>query len=922
MKKNLVFIERLIKEVEILEKLIENEQLEDYGRIGAEQEFCILDNNYRANPINSKILKKVSKEGFVNEIAKFNMELNTEPIDINKNCLKKLENILTKKINIVKKYAADFDSSVILTGILPTVRKYDLRYENITQNPRYFELCESINRIRGKNFNLRIRGIDELVFEHDTPLVEGCNTGFQFHLQIGPKDFTKMYNISQLIAGPVLSVSVNSPMLFGKRLWHESRIAVFQQSTDTRIISGYHPGTLPRVTFGNDWVKKSIIEIFKEDIIRYKILLKSLKKFKNLNTKNPKLEALSLHNSTVYRWNRPCYGIYKNKPSLRIESRMFPAGPTILDEIANSAFWLGLMMFFKKSEIFNFSETIEFDDARSNFYSAAQQGIDCTFKWLNGKRIDARKLILNDLIPKAAIGLSSINIDPKDIEKYLNIIKERTSLRKTGSRWIIDSFDLLSKKVSNQNALTTITSKIIQNQKENIPIHKWDLAKNSVLINNPSKLLVEECMDRYIYSVYEHESFSLATKINDWKKHNYIVVINIKGKITGELTKDILTNNEFLKQKNKIIIKDIMKKNPVTIKPDENILTAIKLIKRKKLEMLPVVENKLFIGILQKKFLTQYEYASPSLLSKKEILKNEERILGNYHSGEKGKTIIFMCGIHGNELSGKKALKNVFNYLEKESVEVSGNIIGIQGNLKAIEKKERYIDVDLNRIWKQKNINLLKKGKLNDKHEYKELKNIYDLINIIIEKKKKKDIIIIDLHNTSSANGLFSIINSKNDFQIASSMKIPIISNLFKKLKGSFSEFYSSKNISSIVFEGGTIGDPASIYNHEIGIYKILKECKILRKKYIPISKLEQVSENYNNKSLGYKVKYIHQITKKDNFFMKPNVINFQEIKKGDLIGYDDKGKVFSPINGKILMPLYQEQGTEGFYIIQNEKFK
>ena len=267
MKKDLIFIERLIKEVEILEKLIENEQLEDYGRIGAEQEFCILDNNYRANPINSKILKKVSKEGFVNEIAKFNMELNTEPIDISKNCLKKLENTLTKKMNIVKKYAADFDSSVILTGILPTVRKYDLRYENITQNPRYFELCESINRIRGKNFNLRIRGIDELVFEHDTPLVEGCNTGFQFHLQIGPKDFTKMYNISQLIAGPVLSVSVNSPMLFGKRLWHESRIAVFQQSTDTRIISGYHPGTLPRVTFGNDWVKKNQLLKFSKKIL-------------------------------------------------------------------------------------------------------------------------------------------------------------------------------------------------------------------------------------------------------------------------------------------------------------------------------------------------------------------------------------------------------------------------------------------------------------------------------------------------------------------------------------------------------------------------------------------------------------------------------------------------------------------------------
>ena len=512
------------------------------------------------------------------------MELNLEPLEINKTCLRRLEKNILNKMSVASKFASKFDTKLILTGILPTVRKYDLRFDNITNNQRYFELCESINKIRGENYKLRIRGIDELVFEHDSPLVEGCNTGYQFHLQIGPKDFSRMYNISQLISGPVLAISTNSPMLFGKRLWHETRIAVFQQSTDTRVIGSYHPGTLPRVTFGNQWIDKSIIEIFKEDIIRYKILLKSLKKISKLDPKKPKLEALSQHNSTVYRWNRPCYGIYNNKPSLRIESRMFPAGPTIVDEVANSAFWLGLMMFYKESNISNISEIIEFDDARTNFYSAAQQGIDCTFKWFDGKRIDARKLILNDLVPKAAIGLSNINIDPKDIDKYLNIIKDRALTRKTGSRWIIDSFDLLSKKVSNQNALTTITSEIIEKQKKNIPVHKWELAKNSVLINNPSELLVEECMDRYIYSVDENESFSLALKINEWKKHDYIVVVNINGKITGELTKDILENKKNIQNKNNLLVKELMKKNPICIEPNENISNAIKLMKLKKVK--------------------------------------------------------------------------------------------------------------------------------------------------------------------------------------------------------------------------------------------------------------------------------------------------------------------------------------------------
>ena len=515
-KIKLNFINNLTNDIQLLEDLISTEKLEKFDRIGAEQEFCIVDSNFRANPINSSLLKKLNSKDFVTEIAKFNMELNIKPIDINKNCLEQLEEVLLKKMKLASKKAKYFDSEIIMTGILPTVRKYDLRFENITNNKRYFELCEAINTIRGEQYKLRIRGLDELVFQHDSPLVEGCNTGYQFHLQIGPKDFKKMYNISQLIAAPVLAISTNSPILFGKRLWNETRIAVFQQSTDTRIIGNYHPGTLPRVTFGNQWINKSIIEIFKEDVIRYKILLNKLTQAKE-KERIPKMKALSLHNSTVYRWNRPCYGIYKGKPSLRIESRMFPSGPTIIDQVANSAFWLGLMNFYKYNLEKDMTKVMDFKDARSNFYAAAQQGIDSTFKWINGKRIAARKLILNELIPKAAIGLSRIKIKAEDIDKYLNIIKERAVSRQTGSRWIIDSFDELSKKASTQNALTTLTSDIIEFQKSNIPVHKWAKSKQTTVINNPSNLLVEECMDRYIYSVYENEPINLAIKINEWK---------------------------------------------------------------------------------------------------------------------------------------------------------------------------------------------------------------------------------------------------------------------------------------------------------------------------------------------------------------------------------------------------------------------
>ena len=263
-KTNLHFINNLTNDIQILEELISNNKLESFDRIGAEQEFCIVDSNFRANPINKKLLNELNSNDFVAEIAKFNMELNIKPIDINKNYLNSFIKILNK-MKLASFKAKKLDSKIIMTGIL-LLEKYDLRFENITNNKRYFDLCNAINTIRGDYYKLRIRGLDELVFQHDSPLVEGCNTGYQFHLQIGPKDFKKMYNISQLIAAPVLAISTNSPMLFGKRLWNETRIAVFQQSTDTRIIGNYHPETLPRVTFGNEWINKSIIEIFKEDI--------------------------------------------------------------------------------------------------------------------------------------------------------------------------------------------------------------------------------------------------------------------------------------------------------------------------------------------------------------------------------------------------------------------------------------------------------------------------------------------------------------------------------------------------------------------------------------------------------------------------------------------------------------------------------
>jgi len=913
-----LFINKLTHDIELLERLISENILENFNRIGAEQEFCLIDENFRANPINQEILKKIKNHGFVTEIAKFNMELNIEPIDLTANSLRKMEQVLIQKMDIVSKVAIKNNADIILTGILPTVRKYDLRFDNITNNQRYFDLCDAISKSRGNKYKIRISGLDELIFQHDSPLIEGCNTGFQFHLQIDPNNFHRMYNFAQLIAAPVLATSVNSPMLFGKRLWNETRIAIFQQATDTRIIGNYHLESLPRVTFGNQWLKKSLIEIFKEDIMRYKILLKSLnqKSQRNENINLPKLDALTLHNSTVYRWNRPCYGIYKKQPSIRIENRMLPAGPTIVDEIANSAFWLGLLMFYKNSDIDDIEKSMKFDDARINFYSAAQQGIDATFKWFSGKRIEARKLILNELIPKSAIGLSSINIAPKDIEKYLNIIKERTTTRQNGSRWIIDSYDRLSSKFSQQNTLTTITSEIIRHQKTNEPVHTWDIPQHSVLINNPSKLLIEECMNRDINSINEHDVFELAYQINSWGKTNYMIVVNEKGELTGILDADIFNNQKYVKNKRTLIIKKIMKKKPKTLKPEFTISSSLKIMEKEQINIMPVVENKLFIGMTQKKHLIQYELNEKNKKITKNLFNNYERVIGNYHNNN-DKTIIFIAAIHGNENSGVIALKKFFKDISKLNIKINGTIIGLIGNLHALQNNSRYIDHDMNRMWTQKEIDSQSKQHISEK---KELLILHNLIEKIISLKKKKNICIIDLHNTSSPSGVFTIVNNKKEEKLAQYLNIPVIKDLFSKVKGSLASYYNARNVTSIVFEGGSIGDPASINNHEAGIWKILEKKEFISNNSIPEKVLKNYQNmiNFSNKIKGnYSVKHIHKIKKNDNFLMYPNMQNFETIQKGQVIGEDENGPIKSPKTGHLLMPLYQEQGEEGFYIIQ-----
>ncbi|MEL7123333.1 MAG: glutamate-cysteine ligase family protein, partial [Bacteroidota bacterium] len=580
-----VFVRNLLKDVEALEYMLENDWFEkDTLRIGAEQELCMVDKKtLKPATIAMEVLDKMNGHAWAEtELAKFNLEVNLTPQVFEGDCLSKMAEETKKCLDKVRSVVNELGAEIILTGILPTLRKFDLELHNLTPKKRYKALIEAINsELIGNAYELRMQGIDELLVKHDSPLLEACNTSFQVHLQIHPDHFVQYYNIAQALAAPTMAIAANSPIVFGKRLWHESRIALFQQALDIRTTHNHMRERSPRVSFGKNWLDKSILEIYKEDIARFRALLSADVQEDSLemiqNGKAPKLRALQVHNSTVYRWNRPCYGISDNgMPHLRIENRVLPAGPSIEDEMANAALWLGAMEGMAH-EVGDVRHKMGWEDVRDNFGKAAQYGIDSKFTWFKDQKISACDLVLEQLIPIARKGLEKRKVKKDDIDKYLGIIEERAKNHMNGSRWKLRAFSKLQKEVGTDEALSVLTHSIIKNQKNSKPVHTWKMPKAVDLDDyHPSKLKVEEFMDTDLLTVQMDAVIELVAEIMDWRDLKYVPVEDSKGNLCGMISSTLLLRH-FAKKDRQLnytatTVKDIMIKDPLTIAPNANIV--------------------------------------------------------------------------------------------------------------------------------------------------------------------------------------------------------------------------------------------------------------------------------------------------------------------------------------------------------------
>ncbi|MEN9796985.1 MAG: hypothetical protein RL653_681 [Pseudomonadota bacterium] len=600
------FVRAMLADLRALERMLAEDRFEKgVRRVGSELEMFLTDGAYQPAPAALKMLEALKDPHFTTELGLFQLEVNGDPQLLAGDGFSRMEKQLQSLVDKTRVAAEQLGFHAALMGILPTIRKAHLGLDNMVPSPRYLALSKAVHQLRGSDFEISIKGMDELVFAHDSVMVEACNSSFQVHLQVDADQFARQYNLAQALAGPLLSVATNSPLLFGKRLWAETRIALFQQSVDTRSETLHRRDASPRVGFGTRYVKDSITEIFREDIARHRTLVNT--EFDEdpeavvAAGEAPQLKALRLHNGTVYRWNRACYGIMDGKPHLRIENRVMPAGPSVADQVANAAFWCGLMVEFARTHE-DITRHLDFDHARGNFFAAAREGLGASFHWLDGEEMSAPRLVLDKLLPVAESGLRRHGIQEADIRRYLGILEQRVRTGRSGSRWLLQSLHGMKESTATpgdrQQALVAAT---LARQATHLPVAEWAPAR---LDEAPSSarhpyMHVEQVMTTDLVTVHPDDAVELVVNLMNWDKIRYVLVEDRAHKLHGLVSQRAMLR--FVKDGREgkdVTVEEVMKKQVLSVTPRTTSLDAIALMRQHKVGCLPVVDDGELVGVL------------------------------------------------------------------------------------------------------------------------------------------------------------------------------------------------------------------------------------------------------------------------------------------------------------------------------------
>ncbi len=602
------FMKLLLGDVRALERMLDMDMFESgVRRIGAEQEMFLVDRASRPAPIAMEVLDAIDDPRFTYELGRFNLECNLSPLELGGKCLSKLEAEIQDCLNKACVAANSLGGDVVLVGILPTLRQSDLSLDNMVPIPRYFELNRTLMEQRGADFQFTVSGIDQLNIKHNNVMLEAVNTSFQIHFQVAPGEFALLYNLAQAVAAPVMAAAVNSPLLLGKRLWLESRIAVFEHSVDSRSEAHQARGVRPRVHFGDSWINESVLEIFREDISRFRVLLTNDYEEDPMALidagKPPQLNALRLQNGTVYRWNRACYGVRNGQAHLRIENRVLPSGPSVLDEVANAAFFFGLMAGLG-GEIDDIREHMDFGEAKANFFGAAREGLKAQLTWIHGEHEPASDLILNTLLPQAREGLEAAGVDKGEIDHYLGVIQARVENGQTGARWMLRSLANMEEAGSMDQRLRNVTSAIVANQKTGEPVHTWPLAELDRSGDwRESYRAVGQFMVTDLFTVHPDDLVDFAASLMEWEHIRHVPVEDDQGKLVGLVSHRDLLRMVARGKREGIPVREVMKADPFTVTPETSTTDVIRMMREHQVSCLPVIKDDRLVGLVTERDL-------------------------------------------------------------------------------------------------------------------------------------------------------------------------------------------------------------------------------------------------------------------------------------------------------------------------------
>ncbi len=445
---------------------------------GMEIEFNLVDGNYQPAMTNTEVLASIADPAFQTELGAYNIELNVPPRALSGSAALELEGDVRASLNAAEQRAGERGAHIVMIGILPTVMPEHLDGAWMSPSSRYRALNDAVFTARGEDMQIDIAGAERLSVRSPSIAPESACTSMQLHLQVAPDDFAANWNAAQLLAGPQVALAANSPFFFGKSLWAETRIELFTQSTDTRPQELKVQGVRPRVWFGERWIT-SIFDLFEENVLYFPSLLPEISDEDPVAEleagRAPRLQELRLHNGTIYRWNRPIYDVVDGTPHLRVENRVLPAGPTVIDVMANAAFYYGALRALSEDDRPVWTK-MTFAAAHDNFLEGARRGAEARMYWPGVGEITADELTLRHLLPMAHEGLQRWGVATEVRERYLGVIEARAKSGINGAAWQTHTVGALQERGSSRHAaLTEMLRMYCEHMHSNEPVHTWEM---------------------------------------------------------------------------------------------------------------------------------------------------------------------------------------------------------------------------------------------------------------------------------------------------------------------------------------------------------------------------------------------------------------------------------------------------------------